>query len=356
MELADSPSHQQDALLERVLERVLESSEDDQRTSFRFNALTHGIPIGLSAAGLYAMVLYYYPEYRGIPFSYRGVAMPSGDGKCWPFSESETTAIDLIPYTLLLLLVASHYVIRSLIKWNWTSYELTEDATAHGMTREHFPRDTAIHVKDFILHSFLGPYALWAAVQCASSSPPAAGLVLFPASPDSVCPCYYHTHVIGRLFLGNVLFQVLGLILGWETGLDTLFHHVLFLILAGMVMYSELMFELSVFGIAMETSTPALCLMLVFRSVQGFDKAATVAGMLFAVLFLASRVFFYGLGIWRSLSFWWTETHLQQLAVEALSQQEVVTLIMQALFTAGWVLQLVWARLIVAKMLRALQN
>lgn len=156
---------------------------------------------------------------------------------------------------------------------------------------------------------------------------------------------------MGALFNGWILFQCMWWILGWEAGIDKLIHHVIFLIPAIVGQYYHIMAELVVFAISMETSTPALAMMLLTRQVEGHERAVAISGGIFSVLFLVIRIFVYGYGLARSWSFWVDppSSALAELG-EVGSGRRVAVVAMQAIFSAGWLLQLFWARTIAARL------
>ena len=82
-------------------------------------------------------------------------------------------------------------------------------------------------------------------------------------------------------------------------------HHFMFACISFYTPYLGVLPELTLFALAMETSTPALEMMSIARCVEGFNgKALNLIKSVFALSFILSRVVLFGYGLFRSLLFW----------------------------------------------------
>ena len=98
-------------------------------------------------------------------------------------------------------------------------------------------------------------------------------------------------------------------------------------------------------------STPALLIMLTARRVKGWESVTIVSSRVFAVLFFASRVFFFGYAWLRSV-YVWIENPTAFSSNGAETTPRWVYIAIHILFGLGWALQLFWAVEISKKCLR----
>ena len=127
-------------------------------------------------------------------------------------------------------------------------------------------------------------------------------------------------------------------------------HHLLFFLITVVAPLHCICGELTLFANAMEISTPVLNVMLVFRNVEGADGIATAAGVLFALLFYFARVFLFGWGLWRSLSFWWAAESAFGAGPHAdLTGRVGAIAFLHGLLGGIYLLQLFWAKTIAGK-------
>jgi len=307
----------------------------------------HLMPYLVAVAMAYGLAVYAYPDDAQLPLMI-GHSI-TGYTQCWDRGAEATVMVFMIPWVGVLLHFGLHYILRGIVRHCWTNFELTEQTESLGVTRETFPREAAIEIHSFIFNCFLGPTALYVAIQC-SDAPEDQTMALYPGSNEVACTCYSQSLVVGRGFISLGLYQVLSLILGWERGWDVYFHHILFCFLSFAITQLEALYVLGMFGVAMEISTPALCVVLLFRSVKGHTLLVTLAGYFFALLFLSTRVVLFGWALWRSLSFWNLDSAAQAATLVALGEnKQMIIVFLQALFGVGYLLQVVWARQIVAK-------
>ena len=79
----------------------------------------------------------------------------------------------------------------------------------------------------------------------------------------------------------------------------------MFLLLVLVTPFYNICGDLALFAVAMEISTPTLCVHYIARTLLGHEMLSDMSGLLFAVLFFAFRVVFFTWGLYRSLAFWW---------------------------------------------------
>merc|ERR1712217_230898 len=104
-------------------------------------------------------------------------------------------------------------------------------------------------------------------------------------------------------------------------------------------------------AIAMEVSNPFLSLHVLFRQLDGVwaARVSGVAAGAFAITFFLVRILFYG---WQVASFhysFWLRSELLPPEVPVPLSYAILVI-----FTAGLVLQLLWLRLVISKVLRVL--
>ena len=224
---------------------------------------------------------------------------------------------DVTKMNVILSLFACHMVchwpLRALVA-SW-DLQLTERAKKK-ISRASFHRETAQSVYGFCFHSIIGPAAGYYACSAASRTP----TPLWPAFDSMAqdgCEPSKQANLLGAAFTSWALFQIVWILLGWEKGLDNYIHHFLFLVITfvrapatrhtpaprrpthsrpprQMAPYFNICGELVLFAITMEVSTPALNVMLTTRQLVGKEGLSDAAGAVFALLFFASRVGFFG--------------------------------------------------------------
>eukprot|EP00438_Fugacium_kawagutii_P002135 Skav218485 [mRNA] locus=scaffold538:1217737:1220325:+ [translate_table: standard] len=102
---------------------------------------------------------------------------------------------------------------------------------------------------------------------------------------------------LGEMFTGNVLYQIIFWFLKWETGIDTLLHHIGFF-LAGVLILNLCVYpKLASSAMCMEVSSIFLSTHLMFRQIDGKFCAilSDVAATFFVLTFLVVRIAWFGL-------------------------------------------------------------
>ena len=243
---------------------------------------------------------------------------------------------------LLALHVSSHWALRPAVRAASSSVVLVA-----GAARSTFVRDTALNAYAFVFHSILGPFAAYCACEAVLSTPTPPSPVAESLADVGPCVAEARANIVGVLYTSWSLFQMVWIVLGWESGIDNYIHHVVFLSVSLVGFYFNVAGELFLFAGAMEVSTPPLNVMLTAQQVEGSGSAAAAdkAGAVFVLLFFTSRVAGFGYGLWRSLSFWWAGS-----PVADLSGREGAAALLHVLFGAGWIVQLFWARVVLGKL------
>eukprot|EP00658_Telonema_sp_P-2_P030047 TRINITY_DN22764_c0_g1_i1.p1 TRINITY_DN22764_c0_g1~~TRINITY_DN22764_c0_g1_i1.p1 ORF type:complete len:205 (-),score=31.42 TRINITY_DN22764_c0_g1_i1:295-909(-) len=173
----------------------------------------------------------------------------------------------------------------------------------------------------------------------------------FDLDLELLCEIWSHGVMLGTIFQSFSLYQMAIWLVGWEKGMDTFVHHAIFLSLSFLCPYVWGYSELTTFALCMELSTPALNMVLIFRSLQGWELMSDSFGALFAIQFLICRPLLFGLGLWRSAHFW-RDPPPQAGHIEA--QRMTMLAAINIIFALGWILQVVWAVGITRKLLRKL--
>eukprot|EP01065_Artemidia_motanka_P027856 TRINITY_DN33054_c0_g1_i1.p2 TRINITY_DN33054_c0_g1~~TRINITY_DN33054_c0_g1_i1.p2 ORF type:complete len:365 (+),score=97.39 TRINITY_DN33054_c0_g1_i1:76-1095(+) len=164
----------------------------------------------------------------------------------------------------------------------------------------------------------------------------------------------YHNFatLMGELFLGYTLYMTVMWLWDWDTGVDTIIHHVAFIALAWLQVSAASLCAVGQWAIAMETSTPPLWGYLVFRQIAGKGGGdhpiGEVAKPVFGVLFILLRVIGFGYGLITCciglVSHWDTVFPGKPHSITVPAGMTVFVLMF-----VGWALQLYWGALIVAK-------
>mmetsp|Transcript_8938 Transcript_8938/g.13507 ORF Transcript_8938/g.13507 Transcript_8938/m.13507 type:complete len:225 (-) Transcript_8938:46-720(-) len=159
--------------------------------------------------------------------------------------------------------------------------------------------------------------------------------------------------VCGEIITGNFIYQLVFWCLRWETGIDTLLHHLGFMVAGILVLWVQLYPRLSAAAIGMEVSSPFLSLHMLVRQFEGSAPAlmSSLAAAAFAAVFFVVRIFFYGYVI---MDFQYQYfAHWDRFPSWA---DPMLTLAILSVFSLGWVLQLFWARMVWSKSIKTLKT
>lgn len=227
---------------------------------------------------------------------------------------------------------------------------LTQQSIDNGDTVATFQRQVAINIVGFCMHLYLGPYCMFTSLSYIGTDQPQISCET-ELSAQEVAYCD-SSSFSGLLFTAYCLYQVIGLLLGWEKGLELWFHHIVFTSLGCLCLSYWFMPTFSGFAIAMEISTPALLVRLTFRRLVGYERVVSISSMIFAPMFLFSRVFVFGYAVIIHLAAWYykpeiyTSLHgVHRIPITAIT-------IVMVLYTIGWFLQIFWAVSIVKTALK----
>jgi len=236
-----------------------------------------------------------------------------------------------------------HTLLQSVIRGLGTGFKLTDKSREVWRDEAGFIRELSCSIISGVYMTILGPAGIYYATVAALGTSSADGVILHDGSSGLTCRVAEVATALGSFFGGNAMFQCFSLLMGWEKGgIAMWIHHISFTVLGFACPYGYIFYELTLFALAMETSTPVLQLMLMLRAVQGNEAIVGSLGSIFALLFFLTRILFFGFGIFRSLMFW---TGAGPTVGDRLSLAVVV----QAFFCGGYVLQLVWFRVIAAR-------
>jgi len=253
---------------------------------------------------------------------------------------------EVLRYGTFFTSIALHLLLRPLVGYLWSDFQLNPIALK-TWDRAGFVRQTALCLQSAMLHSVLGPLAIYLSAIQVSTEPVSQGITCSPQLSAASVTSFNNGIYVGSVFAGWAMFQCLWLVLGWEKGGPSMWvHHIMFAAISTYTPYLNVLAELSLFAAGMEASTPALELMLTLRSVDGYDAITQSIAIVFTVVFITTRVFWFGYGLMRSLSFW-VDPEPEVLA--GLGDRVGPMLCLQGLFFLGWLMQLVWAKSILVK-------
>lgn len=252
-------------------------------------------------------------------------------------------------YGTLIFWVLTHHLSCSLFGRCFPDLALKKQSLARGQTKEGFVLQAGAKVQSMLMQAVLAPIAIYISYGSATAVSVNETITLHAGTSAVGCEYWKQGALIGSIFGGWVLYQIVQLSMGWETGnAVTWAHHLLFFALSIAVPYYLVLPELTIFAVAMEISTPFLDIMLTSREMEGYNTVTTISTVLFALSFLVTRVGYFGYGLYRSLSFWQVAS---PEALAAVSDRINVVMTLQALFVGGYLLQLFWARQIVGKLM-----
>lgn len=242
--------------------------------------------------------------------------------------------------------------------WRWIFRRFPprlNDEAKKKVEREQFACDASQCMVAITSHFFIGPWALSMAIIFCLYGTTEQGLSAymsgtpdpFWANMDLFC-C-----ICGEIITGNFIYQLLFWLLRWETGMDVFVHHLGFMVAGILVLWVQMYPKLSAAAIGMEVSSPFLSLHTLFRQLEG-DTCAMISSLsaaVFSGLFFVVRIFFYGYVV---LEFQYL--YYKRWDVFPSWADPVLTAAIGSVFLVGWVLQLFWASMVVAKSMKALKS
>ena len=90
--------------------------------------------------------------------------------------------------------LALHHVIRYVLRASW-SFDLSEKNQMAGQTKEKFLRETTINIQGVLLHSYLGPAAVYAAWRSQSTQSATETAVIHQALDLEGCKSRFQSHL-----------------------------------------------------------------------------------------------------------------------------------------------------------------
>lgn len=233
---------------------------------------------------------------------------------------------------------------------------LSDAAKKAGTKEDAFCCEAAQCMVAITSHILLGPLALvLAARYCLGPGEIGLGST-FDDNPDAWLRRMDRLSLMcGEVFAGNMMYQLLFWLLRWETGVDTLMHHIGFLIASVLVLTATAFNQLAMSAISMEVSSPFLSLHVLFRQLDGSRCAriSDLAAMAFSVVFVVVRIVFYGWNVAHFLCIVWSRRgQLFHPEVKVFAPGVAHTVAILVVFTAGWVLQLFWMQRVISKALK----
>jgi len=154
---------------------------------------------------------------------------------------------------------------------------------------------------------------------------------------------------LGSIFGALMLFYLFYWCIGWDKGMEQLFHHVTFFGVTIVLARRSALPHSGLWAMAMEGSSPALNAMNLLRQLDGSlaEQGAMACFLIFIILFFALRCVLFGRVVLRTCYLRVMAPDGFPLHVPAWEIDVVVVL-----WLAGWLLQLYWLRAIIKKVQR----
>ncbi|CAK9013032.1 unnamed protein product [Durusdinium trenchii] len=133
---------------------------------------------------------------------------------------------------------------------------MSEAAKERGTSRTEFVHNAASCIVAITTHLYLGPAALILSVQYQLRGQEAS-LSAFLVNPVKQTDIMQDVQCgrIGEMFTGNILYQIIFWLLQWETGIDTLLHHIGFFLAGLLVLHLGVYPKLASSAMSMEVSS-----------------------------------------------------------------------------------------------------
>lgn len=282
---------------------------------------------------------------------------------------SELAALDAQRYDRLVIVLTPFFIISQYVLFlimhhaiNWRP-KLSADAikaisrskTATELTDagwRAFHIDAAQLVWSGFFHLMYGTAALVAAFGYVDDAPARAlgdrGALLAAGDIDYI-RLQESAALLGSIFGALMISYLFYWCIGWDPGLEQLFHHLTFFLVTIVLARESALPQSGTIAMAMEASSPALNAMNLVRQLEGPRKEtmALLFFLVFLVLFFALRCVMFGRVVLRTL-------YLRMLAPDGFPVHVAAweTDLVVVLWLAGWLLQLYWLRAIVKKLIR----
>jgi len=227
---------------------------------------------------------------------------------------------------------------------------MSEAAKSRGTSRVEFAENVASCIVAISTHIYLGPTALMLSFHYQFEGYPAAfsAFVTQPPKQSDILQDLFCGQ-LGEMFTGNILYQIIFWFLKWETGIDTLLHHIGFFLAGVSVLNLCIYPKLASGAMCMEVSSVFLSTHLMFRQIDGKLCAilSDVAAAFFALSFLTIRICWFGFIVVDFIYHAWKQPEIPQ------NVGVTKSIIAGSVFSLGWILQLYWSQLVVSKASKA---
>jgi len=159
---------------------------------------------------------------------------------------------------------------------------------------------------------------------------------------------------IGELFLGYIVFQCIVFWQGFDKGMSTAVHHMIFLVLAWIQVSYGVFTRIGLWAITMELSTPPLLIWMVARTVdsENMKCLSHYSSYVFATLFFIVRIIGFGYAfccLFEACIFAWDDVLPAHYKSKTGGIPGDLGVLLIALYMGGYVIQLFWAQKIMAK-------
>jgi len=232
------------------------------------------------------------------------------------------------------------------------SPRLNDTAKEKGITRDEFNKLAAQCIVAITTHVFLGPLAFYNLFTYQFNVPLHAtlsGYTFPPAASESWVINDERACRIGEVFTGNMIYQTLFWFLGWEKSWEMLAHHIGFFVAGYLTIAAAVYPKLCMSAISMELSSPFLSLYLLTRMLDGehWELVSNLSMVVFSFLFVVIRLGIYSFVVLEFHYLYWWHSELFPPSTPTSFTKAILII-----FTLGWVLQLMWGRLVVSKSLK----
>lgn len=241
------------------------------------------------------------------------------------------------------LFVVTTILLSRILAATWTTFELSEASKKHGDTLSSFYWQASHNFLSVILMSYIGLAGLLSVFKLGSTSLLGGHSPVFADTETSCLIDHLEVVHCGQLFTMFILTANFNVILGWEKGLDIVFHHLFFLITSSLIQLSWIGTEATAGMLMMELSTPILVIMTTFRRLVGWENFVAKAKLAFAASFVACRVCLFGYIIFtRCWLPWYTDPEVWPRAAREQGYPAAIVATLHVLVGGAWGLQAYW--------------
>ncbi|KAJ9464868.1 hypothetical protein DIPPA_26452 [Diplonema papillatum] len=252
-------------------------------------------------------------------------------------------------------MIAAAFFLERVAFAHWNP-KLTASARLAGETPETLKRYAAMIAVGGAVTALLGfPFLFISSYFSARFDEASPMNFLYDESfEDEEATRVFHTGMgLAEMFLAYVLYTIFMWCIGWDKGIDTILHHIAFLIISCNVVTTAAFVKLDCYAIAMEASTPFLMMYRLSRQLEGdsFRKIETWAGLAFCSSFLLLRPIIFCYQYVRTVLTFYLHP---EVLPDDVSRASVYTILIG--YALGCVLQGIWSQTIIKKLVKTVRT